>query len=86
MGVRADGDRRVVVDLVRPATDFPAVVSAPPFAVVSSASARRRSRPRRGLRRQRGYVIDEVRSDGYVLRANEHYWSGEPPIATVHLD
>ena len=84
----ADGND-VVVRLKRPATDFPTIVAG---ADVRRRSRRRSIRDRSGLDAGRAFVG----SGGYVLsaprptrrprlEANDHYWAGRPPIATVEL-
>ena len=84
LGVRADGDRRVVVDLVRAASDFPAIVSAPPLAIVPAGTAAVGPDPSAFVG-SGAYVLAEVSPDGLLLRGNERYWAGPPPIPTVHL-
>ena len=41
IGLSADGDRRVVVDLARPAADFPSIASSPPFGIVPASMTER---------------------------------------------
>jgi len=83
LGVRADGPRRVVVDLVRPAGDFPAIVSAPPLAVASEAAGV--STEPAAFVGSGGYVLAGIEADALVLRANPRYWAGEAAIASVRL-
>ena len=84
LGVRADGDRRVVVDLVRAASDFPAIVSAPPLAVVPTGTTAIPLDPSAFVG-SGAYALEDVTPESLVLRGNEHYWAGAPPIPTVHL-
>ena len=86
IGVGADGDRRVVVDLERPAADFPAIASSPPLAIVP------RSMTDGGVRLEAdgfvgsgGYVVREVAADRIELAANPRYWAGAPAIANLTL-
>lgn len=84
LGVRAEGDRRVVVDLVRAASDFPAIVSAPPLAIVPADTVQVDLDPSSFVG-SGAYVLDGASPDGLLLRGNEAYWAGPPPITTVRL-
>ena len=86
VGITADGDLRVVVTMARPAGDFPAIVAAPPFAIVPpSVRDGDVQDDVAGFVGSGAYTIRERTSDGYVLAANDRYWAGRPPIATVNL-
>jgi ABC-type transport system substrate-binding protein len=86
LGVRADDDRRVVVDMERGGGDLPAIVSGAPFAVVPSSAGEDEIIPTPGtLVGSGGYVLDRVEDDRFVLTANPHYWAGEPAIGTVRM-
>ena len=85
VGIRADG-RDVVVDLRRPGADFPAIVAGPTFGIVPPAVWRDGGDIDAGSSVTSGaYVIGNVTSTEYTLVANERYWAGPPPIATVRL-
>ena len=86
VGLHAEG-LDVEVELERPGADFPAIVSAPIFGVVSpaawrdgNASAFGPGQPVSG-----GYEVASVSSGEITLQANQHYWAGPPSIPTVHL-
>jgi ABC-type oligopeptide transport system substrate-binding subunit len=85
VGFRANG-ADVEVDLERPGADFPAIVSAPIFAVVPPA-AWRDGQQAFGIGGvvSGGYSVGAVTADEITLQRNEHYWAGPPPISTVHL-
>ncbi len=86
LGVRADGDRSVVVDLERGGSDLPAIVSGAPFAVVPRSAGDGEIVPTPGsFVGSGGYVLSEVTADAFVLTANPHYWAGEPAIRTVRM-
>jgi ABC-type oligopeptide transport system substrate-binding subunit len=85
VGILADG-RDVVVDLVRPGADFPAIVAGPTFGIVPPAVWRDGEDIDTGSSVGSGaYVLDRLTEDEYTLVANEHYWAGPPAISTVHL-
>lgn len=86
LGVRAEGDRTVVVDLERGGGDLPAIVSGAPFAVVPASVGDDEIIPNPGsFVGSGGYVLDRVDPDAFVLTANPHYWAGEPAIGTVRM-
>jgi oligopeptide transport system substrate-binding protein len=77
----------VVVHLVRPATDFPTIVASPTFAIVppgidSGADA---LAPGPGFVASGGYTLSADTPTMTTLAANDHYWAGRPPIATIQL-
>jgi ABC-type oligopeptide transport system substrate-binding subunit len=86
LGVRAEDDRTVVVDMVRGGADLPAIVSGAPFAVVPSSVGNDEILPDQGpLVGSGGYTLERVDPDAFVFKANPRYWAGEPPIATVRM-
>ena len=86
LGVRADGDRMVVVDLERGGGDLPAIVSGAPFAIVPPSATDAEITPAAGaMVGSGGYVLQSVEGDRFVLAANPHYWAGEPAIGTVNM-
>jgi len=81
----ASGD--LVVDLVRPATDFVNIVAGPSFAVVppgvgTDAAA---LRPGPDFVASGGYVLTGSTATGLTLSANKHYWAGPPAVSTIEL-
>ncbi|HKF84583.1 MAG TPA: peptide ABC transporter substrate-binding protein [Candidatus Limnocylindrales bacterium] len=86
LGVRADGDRRVIVDLERGGGDLPAIVSGAPFAIVPRSAGDGEILPAGGdFVGSGGYLVSEVTDDSFVLKANPRYWAGEPEIGTVRM-
>ena len=86
LGVRADGDRTVVVDLERGGGDLPAIVSGAPFAVVPpSVGDGEIQLTTGGLVGSGGYLLSSVEPDAIVLTANPRYWAGKPAIETVRM-
>ena len=85
VGLRANG-RDVEVDLVRPASEFPAVVASPTFSVVppgiddDPAVLEPRTFVGSG-----GYVVARATEAELTLSRNDRYWAGPPAIGTVHL-
>jgi oligopeptide transport system substrate-binding protein len=85
VGLEADG-RDVVVRLERPGADFPAIVSAPLFAIVPAAAWRDGGDAfGPGAVVSGGYAVKAVSGEEITLEANARYWAGEPAISTVHL-
>jgi ABC-type transport system substrate-binding protein len=86
LGVHADGDTRVVVDLYRGGGDLPAIVSSAPFAIVPPDVGDDEivAAPGRMVG-SGGYLISSITSDEIVLTANPRYWAGPPAIGTVHM-
>jgi oligopeptide transport system substrate-binding protein len=85
VGLRASG-LDVQVELERPGADFPAIVSAPIFAVVPPAVWRDgRDAFGPGQPVSGGYEVASVDSGEIVLQRNERYWAGPPAIPTVRL-
>ncbi len=86
LGVRADGDRTVVVDLERGGGDLPAIVSGAPFAVVPpSVGDGEIQLTAGGLVGSGGYLLSSVEPDAIVLTANPRYWAGKPAVETVRV-
>ena len=86
LGIRAEGDRTVVVDLERGGGDLPAIVSGAPFAIVSPATTAAEIAPTPGSYVGSGaYLLDRVDPDAFVLKANPNYWAGRPAIETVRM-
>jgi len=86
LGVRAEGDRTVVVDLERGGGDLPTIVSGAPFAIVPPSVGDEEIVPDPGkMIGSGGYTLDRVENDRFVLKANPHYWAGTPAIATVNM-
>jgi oligopeptide transport system substrate-binding protein len=85
VGFRASG-ADVEVELERPGADFPAIVSAPIFAVVPPvARSGGQTAFGRGAVVSGGYAVTAITSHEITLGANDHYWAGRPAIETVHL-
>jgi oligopeptide transport system substrate-binding protein len=86
LGVRTDGDRRVVVDLERGGGDLPAIVSGAPFAIVPPSAGDGEIVLQPGsLVGSGGYTLERVDPDAFVLRANPRYWAGRPAIETIRM-
>ncbi len=86
LGVHADGDLQVVVDLERGGGDLPAIVSGAPFAVVPRSVGSGEIVPdATTFVGSGGYVLSDVQPDAFVLKANPHYWAGTPAIETVRM-
>ena len=86
LGVRAEGDRTVVVDMERGGGDLPAIVSGAPFAIVPRSTDNREIVPDpAGFVGSGGYVLSAVEQDAFVLKANPNYWAGKPAIQTVRM-
>jgi oligopeptide transport system substrate-binding protein len=85
VGLKANGSD-VDVELERPGADFPAIVSAPIFAVVPPA-AWRDGQAAFGIDAvvSGGYSVAAVSTDEITLQRNDRYWAGPPAIATIHL-
>jgi oligopeptide transport system substrate-binding protein len=86
IGIHTDGDRQVVVELERPAADFPAIASSPPLAIVPAAMAERGVPLQAdGFVGSGGYLVSEVGPDRIELVANGRYWAGPPAIGSIRL-
>ena len=85
VGLRANG-LDVEVELERPGADFPAIVSASIFAVVTPAAWRDgRAAFGLGAAVSGGYTVATEGASEIVLQRNERYWAGPPAIPTVRL-
>lgn len=85
VAIKADG-RDVVVDLVGPGADFPAIVASPTFGIVPAAVWRDGAEiDGWDVASSGGYVLEEVTPSEFTLTANERYWAGPPSIRTMHL-
>jgi ABC-type transport system substrate-binding protein len=68
LGVRADGDTRVIVDLERGGSDLPAIVSGAPFAIVPRSAGDGEILPTPGsFVGSGGYLVKDVTDDAFVL-------------------
>lgn len=86
VGISAPNDSDVQVDLINPASDFPAIASSPTLAVVPPNIDSRPSVLRPGTFVGSGaYVLGALSDTETTLTANPHYWAGTPAMATVHL-
>jgi oligopeptide transport system substrate-binding protein len=88
VGLHADdatGD--LVVDLVRPATDFVNIVAGPTFSVVPPGTGPGATvlTPGPGFVGSGGYVATQEGATSLTLTANPHYWAGKPAISTIQL-
>ena len=85
VGLRANGSD-VEVDLDRPGSDFPAIVSAPIFAVVPPAAwGGGQGAFGTGAIVSGGYAVAAITDSEITLRRNARFWAGPPAIPTVHL-
>jgi ABC-type transport system substrate-binding protein len=86
VGLTVDGSS-VVVRLVRPASDFPTIVSSPTFAIVPPGVDATPSTLAPGSRfvGSGGYVLTADTDAAATLTANDHYWARPPPVRTVTL-
>ncbi|MCY7418541.1 MAG: peptide ABC transporter substrate-binding protein [Chloroflexi bacterium] len=84
VGLRADRDR-VVVDLVRPASWFPAAAAAPTMAIVPASLPAAASGPLLpdDLVVSGAYIPSDQSEDGFLLTANPRYWAGTPAIERI---
>jgi ABC-type oligopeptide transport system substrate-binding subunit len=85
VGLRADDEANdVIVDLVRPAADFPTIVSSPTFAIVPPGiDGPGALQPDDDFVASGGYQLVDAAPTSLTLRANPRYWAGEPAIGTV---
>lgn len=88
VGLRADdGANTLTVDLVRPASDFPNIVSGPTFSVVPPGVGQDPAalEAGSGFVGSGGYVLTAESDSGGTLTANPHYWAGTPAIGTIEM-
>ncbi len=88
VGLHADdaaGD--LVVDLVRPATDFVNIVAGPTFSVVPPGVGEGAAAltPGKGFVASGGYTLSGETASGLTLTANPRYWAGKPAVTTIEL-
>ena len=88
VGLRADdaaGD--FIVELVRPASDFPNIIAGPTFAVVPLGVGHDPSAldPGESFVASGGYIFSDQTATSMILTANPHYWAGTPAVLTVEL-
>ena len=86
LGVSAPDDRTVVVELDRGGGGLPAIVSGSPFAIVPPSATDAEITPgSSGLVGSGGYTWGGLNGDAIVLKANPHYWAGQPAIDTARM-
>ncbi len=86
VGIRALGRDRIVVDLLRPGADLPAIVASPTFAVVPPAVGRDPATLAPGsFVASGGYRLTAAGPTTLTLEANPSYWAGEPAIRRLQL-
>jgi oligopeptide transport system substrate-binding protein len=86
VGLHVAGPTDVQVDLVGPASDFPAIVSSPTLAVVPPGIDSAASMLLPGSFVGSGaYVVTALTKTETTLQSNPRYWAGAPPIKTIHL-
>jgi oligopeptide transport system substrate-binding protein len=88
VGLEADdGAGDLVVDLVRPASDFPDIVAGSTFAVVPPGVGTDPTalEPGPSFVASGGYVLSGATATGLALTANPRYWAGRPAISSVEL-
>jgi oligopeptide transport system substrate-binding protein len=86
VGIKALGEAEVQVDLVRDASDFPAIASCPTLAVVPPDIDSRPAVLRPGSFVGSGaYTLSAESDTETTLVANGVYWAGPPAIKTIHV-
>ncbi|MFL5778238.1 MAG: ABC transporter substrate-binding protein [Chloroflexota bacterium] len=86
VGLHADGDLQVTVDLTGGGADFLAVVAGPSFAIVPRTIDSDPAVLRPGtFVGSGGYTLENQGPDGATLAANPRYWAGRPAIGTIQL-
>ncbi len=89
VGLHADdatGD--LVVDLVRPATDFVNIVAGPSFGIVPpgvDSNPTGALAPGPAFVASGGYTLASTTPEGLELKANPRYWAGPPAVTTIDL-
>ncbi len=84
VGLVAEGNT-VVVTFDNPATDFPALVSGPAFAIVPAAIGEPATLAAGTFVGSGAYVLSAKTDSELTFTGNPNYWAGSPPIQTVHL-
>lgn len=85
VGLSADG-LEVEVRLVRPATDFVAIVASPTFAVLPAAvDEEPAALLPEGFIGSGAYVLSAISDEKTTLAANPRYWAGPPAIRTIEM-
>lgn len=87
VGLRADDDaREVIVDFVRPASDFATIAASPSFGVVPAGFGESGPiAPGDDFVASGGYRLTTVGAGTLTLEANPRYWAGPPALATVTI-
>ncbi len=86
LGVAADGDRTVVVEMERGGADLPTIVSSAPFAIVPPSVGIAEITPDPGkLVGSGAFTLKRVDRDSWTLQANSRYWAGKPAIDAVKM-
>ncbi len=88
VGIRADdAANEVVVDLIRPAADFPTIVASPSFGVVPSGIGDPPVSIAAGddFVSSGGYRLTAASTSSMTLQANDRYWAGTPVITTITI-
>ena len=81
-----DAANEVVVDLLRPATDFPAIVAGSTFGVVPPGIDDSRGlQPGDAFVGSGGYRPVSADASSIVLAANPEYWAGRPALSNITL-
>ncbi|MEO6206535.1 MAG: peptide ABC transporter substrate-binding protein [Candidatus Limnocylindrales bacterium] len=86
VGIRSDDVANdVVVDLIRPAADFPTIAASPSFGVVPKGILDPPVSIRAGddFVSSGGYRLTAAAATSMTLQANDRYWAGPPAITTV---
>jgi oligopeptide transport system substrate-binding protein len=84
VGIEALDARTLVVHLRHPAGYFPAIAATPTaFVVPRTADASRTWQSPGNFIGSGPYLADRMEGDDLILRANEHYVAGAPPIGEV---
>ncbi len=86
VGLTAPTDTQVKVTLNAAASDFPAILSSPTFAIVPPTIDSSPAVLRAGTFVGSGaYVLSALSATETTLKANTNYWAGTPAIKTVHI-
>jgi oligopeptide transport system substrate-binding protein len=86
VGLSAPANDQVAIDLLTPASDFPAIVSGPTLAVVPpNIDTDPSVLTPNGFVGSGAYVLGALSDTETTLTANPHYWAGSPSIKAIHL-